>query len=162
MLPSVPKYLLLGKGYALSQLDLQIATSTSFHYISDVDSVDIVGNYHSGPLSVVIPFGIWGVIAIIWFWIACIRALYDNYHYGDPPLRNINIFLFAYFIAKVLSFLIVFGGLYGDMQGFIGIIGLSVSLNGGIRRAATKPVQAVAEAPIPVPAQPRFHPYFQR
>lgn len=161
-LPLVPKYLLLGKGYALSQLDLQAASSQSFHYLSDAEAVGIVGNYHSGPFSVVIPFGIWGAIAIIWFWIASIRALYDNHRYGDPALRNINIFLFAYFIARVFLFLVVFGGLYGDMPGFIGIIGLSVSLNGGIRRPAIKSVQTVAETPIPAPAQPRFHPYFQR
>ena len=64
-LPTVPQHLLLGKGYALSQGELTVASSDAFHYSSDIQSVDIVGSYHSGPLSVVIPFGIWGVIALL-------------------------------------------------------------------------------------------------
>ena len=160
-LPTVPQYLLLGKGYALSEDELATASSQSFHYTSDIQSVDITGNYHSGPLSVVIYFGIWGVIAILWFWGACLRALYLNYRYGNAELQTVNIFLLAYFVAKIVLFLIVFGGLYGDMYIFTSIIGLSVSINGGIRRPVKAPVQAVNktnEAPL---ARPRFQPFYQ-
>jgi hypothetical protein len=161
-LPTVPQYLLLGKGYAISQSDLLTATSQSFRYASDIESVDIVGNYHSGPLSVVIPFGIWGVIAIFWFWIASLRALYLNYLHGDPGARTINIFLLAYFVAKVFLFLIIFGGLYSDMYYFAGIIGLSVSINGGIRRPVAVKTPVMAESQGRPPARPRFQPFFQR
>ncbi len=122
-LPTVPQFLLLGKGYALSEDELTMASSQSFHYTSDIQSVDITGNYHSGPLSVVIYFGIWGVLAIFWFWIASVRALYLNYRYGEPGFRVINIFLLAYFVAKVFLFLIIFGSLYSDMFIFTSIIG---------------------------------------
>ena len=54
-LPTVPQYLLLGKGYAISKSELDVASSRAFNYASDIESVDIAGNYHSGPLSVVIP-----------------------------------------------------------------------------------------------------------
>jgi hypothetical protein len=160
-LPTVPQYLLLGKGYALSQSDLATASNQNFRYASDIESVDIVGNYHSGPLSVVIPFGIWGVVAIFWFWIASLRALYFNYRYGDPDVRTINIFLLAYFIAKIVLFLIVFGGLYGDMYYFAAITGLSISLNGGICRRATAPAKVVTMKGSLVPPPARPHPHFQ-
>jgi hypothetical protein len=160
-LPTIPQYLLLGKGYAISEGELAVASNEAFHYTSDIESVDITGNYHSGPLSVVIYFGIWGVIAVLWFWIASLRALYLNYRYGDPGFRVINIFLLAYFITKVFVFLIIFGGLYGDMSYFAAIIGLSISINGGIRHPVKAPIQAVNKAAAVPPARPRFQPFYQ-
>jgi hypothetical protein len=159
-LPTVPQHLLLGKGYALSQGELTVASSDAFHYSSDIQSVDIVGSYHSGPLSVVIPFGIWGVIALLWFWIASLRALYFNYRYGDPGVRTVNIFLLAYFIAKVFEYLIIFGGLNSDMFYFCSIIGLSVSINGGIRRPAPATVRAVDKTSLAPLARSRFQPFY--
>jgi hypothetical protein len=156
----VPQYLLLGKGYAISKSELDVASSTAYHYASDIEAVDIVGNFHSGPLSVVIPFGIWGVIGVLWFFIASLRALLLNYRYGDPALQVINTFLLSYFMVKVLHFLIVFGGLYGDMYAFSSIIGLSVCLNGGICRPAPAPARVVdknSDAPL---ARPRFQPFY--
>ena len=161
-LPTVPQYLVLGKGYALSQNELAMAKdATQFRFNTDLQSVDLVGAYHSGPLSVVIYFGIWGVIALLWFWIASLRALYANYRYGDPSVRIINIFLLSYFIAKIFLFLVIFGGLYGDMYFFAAIIGLSVSINGGIcrRAVAVKPVPHARVSPL---ARPPFQPAFPR
>jgi hypothetical protein len=158
-LPEVPTHLLLGKGYALSQLDMQTMDSAGFQYASVIDSgIGIAGNYHSGPLSLIIPFGIWGVIVFIWFWIACGFALYANYRHGPPELRTANIFLLSSFIAHVILYLFVFGGFYSDMQVFAGIIGLSVSLNGGICKPAAKPV--LAATTVPAHAQPRFQSFF--
>ena len=98
---------------------------------------------------------------ILWFWIASLFALYRNYRYGDPEVRVTNIFLFSYFIAKIILFLIVFGGLYVDMQVFIGIIGLNISINGGIRRRALKSVPVTTELQ-PAPMRPRLQPSFQQ
>jgi hypothetical protein len=163
-LPTVPQYLLLGKGYAISKHELDVAANRSFNYGANfnLESVDLVGNFHSGPLSVVIYFGVWGCIALLWFWIASLRALYCNYRYGDAELRNINIFLLAYFLVKVLFFLIIFGSLYSDMYTFTALIGLSVSINGGIRRPAPAPARVVdknSDAPL---ARPRFQPFYPR
>jgi hypothetical protein len=162
LLPTIPQHLLLGRGYAISKADLAVASNQAFAYASDEAAVDIAQNYHSGPFSVVIPFGIWGVIAVLWFWIACLRALWLNYRYGDPALRTVNIFLLAYFIARIFLFLIVFGGLYGDMAYFTAAVGLSVSLNGGIRRPVRAPVR-MADRSSDVPlARPRFQPFYPR
>jgi hypothetical protein len=158
--PKVPQYLLLGKGYSISKDELAVAINRRFTYLSSADAVGITQNYHSGPLSVLMPFGAWGAIAILWFWFASLRALYDNYRYGDPAFQTINIFLFAYFIARVLLFLVIFGGLEGDLASFAALIGLSVSINGGIRRPAPMPVtDQTRSSPL---ARPRFQSFYQR
>ncbi|HEY5233204.1 MAG TPA: O-antigen ligase family protein [Verrucomicrobiae bacterium] len=160
VLPEVPGHLLLGKGYVLSRLELEtMGIDSAFHPITAADwTAALAGDYHSGPLSVVLSFGIWGVIAFSWFLIAAIRALYANYRYGDPALRNINTLLLAAFIGHTLLFIIVFGAVDSDMLKFAGIIGLSVSLNGGIRGPATEPVEASA----PALSRPRLQPEFQQ
>ena len=163
-LPTVPQYLLLGKGYAISKHDLDVASTKAFHYTADqnLESIDLVGNYHSGPLSVVIYLGVWGCLAVLWFWIASLRALYCNYRYGDAEFQSINIFLLAFFLVKVFLFLIIFGSLYSDMYGFTALIGLSVCINGGIRRPAPAPAR-VGDKHSDVPlARPRFQPFFPR
>ena len=162
VLPEVPEHLLLGKGYVLSRMELEtMGKDTAFHPVSaaDWDSA-LAGDYHSGPLSVVLSFGIWGVIGFSWFLIAAIRALYANYRYGDPVLRNINTLLLAAFLGKTLLFIIIFGAFDADMLFFAGIIGLSVSLNGGVCRPATEPVETFA--PAPASSRPRLQPEFQR
>jgi hypothetical protein len=160
-LPDVPKYLLLGKGYALTATDLQFASSRNFRYLSDAEEVGIVGNYHSGPLSVVIPFGAWGIIGLLWFWGASLWALHKNYRNSDPKLKVVNAFLFAVFISKIILFIVVFGGFYGDMPGFAAIIGLSISLNGGVRRLVAKPAMT-KEIQVARPVAPSFKPFLQR
>jgi hypothetical protein len=161
-LPKVPQYLLLGKGYAISQAELAISSNQNFAYISTAEAVSISGNYHSGPLSVLMPFGIWGAIGLIWFWFASIRVLYANLRYGDPAFQIINTFLFAYFVAKVLSFLVIFGALEGDMAAFAVLIGLSISINGGIRRPVTASVPVTAKIENLPLASPQFQPVYQR
>ena len=161
VLPEVPGHLLLGKGYAITQSDYDNMVG-NFGYISaDNSGSAIAGDYHNGPLSVILPFGIWGVIAFLWFLIASGRALQANYRYGDPSLRIVNTFLFAYFITEVIMFFFVFGLLYTDMAIFVGIVGLSISLNGGIRRRSDIPVETRDEAGIPATAHPRLLPFYQ-
>jgi hypothetical protein len=160
--PQVPQYLLLGRGYALSKDALAMAANQNFKYISTADEVAISGNYHSGPLSVLMPFGIWGTIALLWFWIAGIYALYNNYCYGDSAFKTINIFLFAYFVVKILIFLIVFGALENDLANFAVLLGLSVSINGGIRQPAKMPLPAPDRPGFNPPATPNFQPLYQR
>ena len=161
VLPQVPGHLLLGKGYGISQTDYENMTG-GFNDVSAGDwGSAIAGDYHNGPLSVVLPFGIWGVIGFIWFLIAAGRALQANFRYGDPALRTVNTFLLAYFLAYVIMFFVIFGSLYSDMGGFVVIIGLSISLNGGIRRASTVPLQKEAETKISAPVRPQLQPFYQ-
>ena len=145
LLPQIPQYLLLGKGYAWSRMDLNLLTGsdaavkTSF---AEYQPSALSGSYHSGPFSVVMTFGIWGVITVVWFWIAAIWVLYCNYRYGDPALRTVNTFLLVVFVARIIGFTLIAGDIGSDMLAFSGYLGLNVSLNGGVSRPrAPQPVR---------------------
>ena len=154
VLPQVPQYLLLGKGLGFSRADFD--STREFAFQANVFSADqmgaaLAGDYHNGPLSVVIPFGIWGFIAFLWFLLAGFRVLLSNHRFGDPALRIINAFLLADFITRVFMFFVVVGGLTGDMLHLAAVVGLSVSLNGGVARPELATEEAVPE-PKPVPS----------
>jgi hypothetical protein len=159
VLPQVPQHLLLGKGYVITQLDYDQMSGGGFHAISAADwGSALAGDYHNGPLSVVLPFGIWGAIAFLWFMAASIRALYHNYKYGDQSLQTINTLLLAAFLTHAAMFFLIFGTFENDILTFASLIGLSVSLNGGIRRPMTEPVKTE----MPVFSRPRLQAGFQR
>jgi hypothetical protein len=139
VLPEIPEYIWLGKGYAVSTQDVSMMRvwRESADFAANWDSA-IVGDYHNGPLSVILPFGIWGSIAFLWFIIAAWRLMHFNFMYGDPQLKRINTVLYSIFIMRVIFFFGVFGSLHSDLWAFTGLLGLSVSLNGG---KASKPEQ---------------------
>lgn len=150
LLPEIPRYFWLGKGLEVSVTELDVSNDLS-RTVGVTDSSIVAGNYHNGPLTVLIPFGIWGALGWLWFLAASLRALYYNYRYGDETLRKMNILLLALFAAKTIIFLTVFGDFRVEMPLFLGIIGFSLALNGGIR----KPVLLRAPVvPIRVRAQP--------
>jgi O-Antigen ligase len=130
VLPQVPKYLFKGKGYNISYDDLYMAQVSSARGVGQAwEGAAVAGDYHNGPLSVVIPFGIYGLIAFAWLLIAGARFLYTVYQQSVPELTRINAFLLALFLARVLFFLLFFGTLSGELYYFTGILGLSVALN---------------------------------
>ena len=112
----------------------------------DASGAMAAGDYHSGPLSLIIPFGIWGVVGFAWFMGAALRYLYRQYRFGHPDLQKINTFLLAYFIARLVFYIFVFGGFFSDLFLFTGLIALSVSLNGDtLPEPAEVPVEAESQ-----------------
>jgi hypothetical protein len=64
-----------------------------------------------------------------------------NRKYGEGYLHTANNFIFAMFIAKTVFFFFVYGNFYTDVYQFSSLVGLSMSLNYGIRRpVVVKPV----------------------
>ena len=146
LLPQVPHYLMLGKGYALSVNDFQLlgGADAAVQVSSDFAEnkyMAVAGAYHNGPLSVLMTFGLWGGIAFSWFLIAGTWVLYRNYRYGDPALWTMNAFLLAIFVVRIIAFFFIFGGLDGDMAHFGGLLGLGVSLNGGVCQPVPEPTR---------------------
>ncbi|MEO6034878.1 MAG: O-antigen ligase family protein [Verrucomicrobiota bacterium] len=141
VLPEVPQYLFLGKGYAISSRDLSIMIGAAG--IDTMEIATLAGDYHNGPLSLIMPLGIWGVIGFVWFIIASLKVLSKNYRFSPPSILNLNRFLLVYFIAHVFYFFFIFGSLHSDLAFFAGIVGLSTSLNGGVRRATPYQVAEV-------------------
>jgi hypothetical protein len=141
VIPQIPQYLWLGKGYAIDPADLSIADFIASRG-NTIERAIVAGDYHSGPLTLLIPLGIWGAGAILWFWIATLRFLYWHYRYGDPALKTINTLLLSLFLARILFFAGFFGSFYVDLFYFTGLAGLSVSING-----ARKTVQQTESMP---------------
>jgi hypothetical protein len=136
LLPQVPRHLLLGKGLAISHEDYEMMGGNSSFQATDPSqqSLALSFDYHNGPLSVVLPFGIWGVIVFLWFMAASLRVVYCNFRYGDPSLQTINRLLWATLLFQFGNFVFLGGGFADGMMFFTGPLGLSVAINGGVRR----------------------------
>ncbi len=141
VIPQVPRYFLVGKGYAINPGELEMSERMR----RDVtESAMLAGDYHNGPLTLLIPLGVWGAIAFLWFIGASFRVLYRNLHYGEPALRRVNTFLFVLFLVHVIIYFFVFGSFFNDLYKFTGLVALSISVNGGVREPAR--VEAVKPA----------------
>jgi hypothetical protein len=145
LLPDLPKYIWLGKGYALNPTDMYLMEQAALRgRAASFEAALTNGDYHSGPLSTYVPLGSFGLLAFLIFLGASLRALYLNYRYGNEALKTINRGLFAYFLGNMIYFFFAFGALSSDLFKFTFSVGLSIALNNGICR---KPVPV----PRPVP-----------
>ena len=145
LLPQIPEHLLLGKGYAISMEDFASMGADSAMHSADPgqQALALSGDYHNGPLSVILPFGIWGVIAFLWFIIAGMWVVYKNFRYGDPALQLANTFLFTSYVITTFDFFFIFGSFSDGMGAFTGFVGLSVCLNRGVARAPVTPARNI-------------------
>lgn len=160
LVPEIPKYLLIGKGFTASATDYYFAMESQRRGMGeDFDVSLIAGDYHNGPLSILIPFGLPGMITFLGFVVASIQVLRRNYLYGDARLKTLNTYLLASFLTKVIFFFVVFGAIATDLTALAGFVGLSISLNGGVRREtdlveakpATEPLKPELPQPRPGP-----------
>jgi hypothetical protein len=154
--PQVPGYLLLGKGLSISADDFQLIGGGAF--AGQIQSTDagrgvyaISGDYHSGPLSTLIPFGIWGAIGILWLFAVSLFVAYRNYRYGDPELQTFNNFFLAVTIWAVFAFFFVFGAFDIAVSDGAKGLGFSLALNWGVCRPPPKPVSNPRIKPLPAP-----------
>lgn len=142
--PKVPQYLLLGKGYGLTEEDYQMLGAGTFagagasHVDASQEGLAIAGDYHSGPLSTLMPFGVWGAIGICWLMGATLFVTYRNYKYGDPELRAYNVYALASCISSIIAFFFIFGAFNNAMVGYGGLAGFSIALNGGLAKRPAK------------------------
>ena len=151
VIPTIPQYLIVGKGYGIDPREAEMNSAFSDYKSrgndDDASNAMTASDFHNGPLSLIIPLGIFGVIGFLWFLFASAKVLINNYRYGDPEHRQLNTFLLAYFLTKVLFFFAVFGSFQNDLALFVGIVALSVSVNGGACKPA--PVTRVNPAHLP-------------
>jgi len=153
--PQVPDYLLLGKGYSMSEEDFQkigggVFVNEGAGVDASQDALAISGDYHSGPLTTLIPFGLWGGIGIVWLQAVSLWVGYRNYRYGDPEIRTFNAYCFAFGIVGTFGFYFVFGGFADSVEGMAKGLGFSIALNWGICGPAPKPVYSPRIKPLPV------------
>jgi hypothetical protein len=150
--PEVPRYLLIGKGYSIDPVDLYLTEqATQSGLLNNYELSIVAGDYHNGPLSVLIPFGMFGAIAVLWLLGAGVKVLYWNYRYGDARLRQVNMTLLSFFLTQCIFFFFVFGAISSQLVMFLGILGLNVSLNGGVCRRPAVARQTAPSSPLAVP-----------
>lgn len=126
----IPDYLVVGKGYAIDPTAMQMSGFNSrFGFGIQAEWAVLAGEYHNGPLSVLIPFGIAGALAFAWFLIMGSLRLRWLLRHGDPALLTINRALCAMFVAKIIFFMIFFGSFYSELVEFVVLIGLAECLN---------------------------------
>lgn len=156
LLPEIPRHLWLGKGYAISREDFEneMGANAAIRNTADAsqEGLALSSDYHSGPLSVILPFGIWGVIGFVWFLWGSLWLMYRNYRYSMPTLQGINAFLLASYLTVVFIFIFGAGSLATNTNAFTGLLGLSVAINRGVRR---KPREATTNVPFAMPLRRR-------
>jgi O-antigen ligase len=136
----IPKHLWFGKGYAIDPTDLFLAEeSLRRGFIMPYETSMIAGDYHNGPLSIIVSLGIIGSIGVILFLATSVRVLWRNMRYGDADIQNINTFLFSLFIGRLLFFLGLYGAFENEIWFFAATVGISLSINGGLKSARPKP-----------------------
>ena len=152
VIPTIPQYLIVGKGYGMDAREAEMNSAFS-EFKSGDDGTDAIAasDFHNGPLSLIIPLGIFGALGFLWFLIASAKMLINNYRHGNPEHRVINTFLLAYFLTKTLFFFAVFGSFQNDLAIFIGMVALSVSLNGGACKPAVEQRVNPAHLPFRLP-----------
>jgi hypothetical protein len=149
VIQEVPEHIWFGKGYALDPTDIYMAEeSVKRGFQKDYEMFVKAGDYHSGPLSVLVPFGVVGATLLILFLIAAVRVLYRNFKHGDVAVRNINVTLFSSFVARLIYFTLFFGGVEADLWLFASTVGIGLAVNGGVagvekREARQKPAQVL-------------------
>jgi hypothetical protein len=145
LLPEIKGYLWIGKGYRINPTDLYLLEESSRRgLLHSSEGAMIAGDYHNGPLSVLIPFGLLGSLAFVAFLISGGWTLHRNYQYGDPALKTINTGLLSAFVAKTMFYLLVCGSLHSDLPTFTGLVAFGVALNGGVAKPECIPPEPSA------------------
>jgi hypothetical protein len=155
--PKVPQYLLLGKGYTISEQDYNYMGHGAFAGANQSAQLDtseqalaISSDFHSGPLTTLIPFGIWGAIGMLWLMAATSFVVYRNYRYGDPELRVFNTYMLVSNIVGIIGFLFIFGGFNFSVGGFASAAGFSIAMNGGLAKRPARPAVNLRIKPLPL------------
>lgn len=138
LLEDVPQYFWVGKGLAVSTVDMEWAETIGRFGGDQWYLSYLTGEHHNGFLSVMISFGLWGILTFFWLIGAGLWVLARNYRYGNDGLRKVNAFILASYLATMLVFFTVSGTLYWMMKDIVGLMALGVALNGGMAAPPSK------------------------
>jgi hypothetical protein len=162
MMRQMPKYLIVGKGFAFSPNEIRI---TSAYIRGDsVEQAIAAHVYHNGPIGFLFDLGLGGLIcgsgfilAVIWMQYRRMRA-----EWMDERLRHLHRVILASYITQALVFFFIFGDPRSSVVQFV----VSAVFLDGFSRAddhikSTKTIPSVqpqALAGVMKPAQSGFRP----
>jgi hypothetical protein len=151
VLPQVPQHLLLGRGYGIDRSELELSGGAMRSGLAQLYERSVLaGDFHSGPLSILVPLGIWGGLAFLWLSWVGVRSLYRNYLYSPPELKLINTLLLSSFLTQLAVFVFIFGSFQTQLPAFTGLLALSVAINGGVRSSVPLPAEPEEPPPLQV------------
>jgi hypothetical protein len=144
----IPNYRWIGKGFRQSPADVYlIGEAIRRGFASPYEASMNAGDYHSGIFTVLVTFGLPGLLAFLWFCGASLRILWRNYRFSAPEMSTVNTLLLALFVTRLTLYFTVYGAFYADLCQYTGMVGLSLALNG-------RPSTATSAAPEPIPDAP--------
>lgn len=128
----IPAYFWLGKGFSFNGTDFYLTrlAVNQGRYAAYEDTL-VSGNYHHGLLTIVIPFGIFGLLAFFWFVAAGWWILFQNYRHGHSHFGAINTFLLSYYSARLVFYSFLYGQFDLEFVVFTSCVALSLAINRG-------------------------------
>jgi hypothetical protein len=120
----VPKHWLTGKGLAYHPAHLVDQSEVQVDYWVELHNFVVLGEYHNGPLSLLVCFGIWGLLLMVALFIAAWRRCLAQARreWGDPYLRNFHLVCFSLYAVGVLAFLFIYGDLQYSLQNLLTLV----------------------------------------
>lgn len=109
-LPNVPNYLLIGRGLAR---DIQDYAWLQGNWYGSLEFFYYMGNYHSGPFSLLLDHGLFGTFTFVMFFILIAtdawRTLRRHSHDASALYAKYYAYLTILMTWKILEFIFVFG-----------------------------------------------------
>jgi hypothetical protein len=147
LLEYLPDYWLVGRGFAFESYDFYAAARMKQ---ATIQWAITTHNYHSGPLSLLIDLGVFGLLAGTGLLLAAFvrhRRLLSA-EWADESLARYHRVLFASFCVDVVRFYLIHGGAASSFVDFL----VQLTLIEGIYRSNRHLLQERAGAPAPSPA----------
>ncbi len=112
------------------------------------------GNFHSGPLSSLVSFGLPGFLCLLVFMISSVvkHLRIQRMEWHDPTLRHIHLVFTCYFVYFSVAFYLIYGDLSHFMVRYLSILCL-LEMLGHTRREEVDDLQD-APAPSPLVTEP--------
>jgi len=146
-LEEIPEHLIIGKGYTYPAYATE-QIEGGFNLMKHHEWALITSNYHNGPLSLLIGFGIPGFIIGNFIILYSVIRLYEftKTEWQDSFLRRLFILFYADVIVKILMFYFIFGYVPHDFYyllmrfGLIELILRTAELQGKVNKEAEQGV----------------------
>jgi O-antigen ligase len=107
----LPKYWLVGKGYAFDAEEMEAARMARQYQGDHFAWAQVSVAYHNGPLSLILGLGIFGLLSGLAFLLFASWRHWRFYRgrWHSESLRLVHLAVFVYFLVQAMSFLLIYG-----------------------------------------------------
>ena len=159
----VRPHLIVGRGFCFDPNRLIPQYGPYMDEWSDTQNNVTNANFHSGPLSSLVLFGVPGFLCLLVFMISSVlkHLRIHRMDWHDPLLQHIHFVFLCYFLYSTLSFHLIYGDLTLSMIRYLSLLCL-LEMLGNTRREEVdrNPVEAPPAPLISEPVRTRAIRYF--